>query len=195
MPCRRAKILTEEQFLLVEAYVAQRSRQPESDALKLLLSFRAGLRACEIARLQVSDMTDASGRAAKYISIPGRIAKRNKARQVPMHPEIRVALFCFQATYPRARFVAITSRTQKGRKSMTANALAQWFHHLFKEVGFKGASSHSGRRTFATNINALLKDVNGSINDLQRLMGHARLETTALYIDPLPNLGALVNAI
>lgn len=55
---KRAKTLTPKDFDRLMAFTLQRSKVPASDRLKLLLSFRAGLRSCEIARMKVRDMLD-----------------------------------------------------------------------------------------------------------------------------------------
>ncbi|SCA56134.1 Tyrosine recombinase XerC (fragment) [Candidatus Terasakiella magnetica] len=47
------------------------------------------------------------------------------------------------------------------------------------QAGIKGASSHSGRRTFATT----LADKGIGIRVIQRLMGHRHISTTAQYVD------------
>jgi integrase/recombinase XerD len=60
----------------------------------------------------------------------------------------------------------------------TANTLTQFFHYLYRRVGIDGASSHSGRRTFATNIAS--KGV--GIKVLQKLLGHKNIQTTSVYI-------------
>ena len=51
--------------------------------------------------------------------------------------------------------------------------LLVWTHEV------DGASSHSGRRTFATN----LANQGTGIRVLMRLMGHRNISTTAVYID------------
>lgn len=55
----------------------------------------------------------------------------------------------------------------------------QFFHHLFKNVGILGATSHSGRRTFITNLAS--KGV--GVRVLMSLAGHKNISTTQCYID------------
>jgi integrase len=53
----------------------------------------------------------------------------------------------------------------------------------YRDVGFVGASSHSGRRTFITNAARKISNCGSSIRDVQNLAGHKSLNTTQRYID------------
>ena len=64
----------------------------------------------------------------------------------------------------------------------------RWYRHL----GFVGCSSHSGRRTFITNIARRISTVGGSLRDVQALAGHSNLRTTQRYIDENPDAHARV---
>jgi integrase/recombinase XerD len=57
-----------------------------------------------------------------------------------------------------------------------------WFHRLYQSLGFAGASSHSGRRTFVTRCAKKIVEAGGSLRDVQELAGHASLATTQRYI-------------
>ena len=53
---------------------------------------KAGLRACEIARLDWSMVLDARGRVADCLAVSDVIAKKRGGRRIPMHPYLRRAL-------------------------------------------------------------------------------------------------------
>ena len=59
------------------------------------------------------------------------------------------------------------------RKAFTPNVLSQHFYWLFKAASIKGASSHSGRKTFLTSLAA--KGV--SVFVLASLAGHRNIST------------------
>jgi hypothetical protein len=57
-----------------------------------------------------------------------------------------------------------------------------WFHRPYQDLGFAGASSHSGRRTFITRTAKKIVEAGGSLRDVQELAGHTSLSTTQRYI-------------
>ena len=64
-------------------------------------------------------------------------------------------------------------------EGFSANTLTQFFHYLFKNAGIEGASSHSPRRTFITN----LAEKGVVVRVLMSLAGHRNITTTQVYID------------
>ena len=72
-------------------------------------------------------------------------------------------------------------QSQKGG-AFSANTMAQLFLNIYRAAGFEGASSHSGRRTFITELAS--KGV--SVRVLAELAGHNQLQTTQRYIDVNP---------
>jgi integrase/recombinase XerD len=66
-----------------------------------------------------------------------------------------------------------------GAKAFSANVLAQHIFWLYKKAGIAGASSHSGRRSFITNLAS--KGI--SVRVLASLAGHRSIAVTQRYID------------
>ena len=156
-------------------------RNATRNRVMVLLSFKAGMRAAEIAGLEWTMVLTPEGRLAKHISIADRIAKNRSGRRVPISPELRVALERLrrEQCYIRAGPVI---RSQRGAH-MTARGVVNWFAKVYHEVGMPGCSSHSGRRTFITRAARLLTKSGGSLRDLQELAGHRSLTTTERYIE------------
>src|SRR5580692_5476112 len=91
MAGRQAKTLSETMLARALRAIARRPFA-QRNAIILLLSARAGLRACEIAGLQWSMVLDETGRVSGSIEIQDSIAKRGSGRRIPMHPQLRLAL-------------------------------------------------------------------------------------------------------
>jgi integrase/recombinase XerD len=167
----QAKILTEAQVRASLAAVTT-----PTDRLMILLSVRAGLRACEIANL-TWPMVTTEGGISPLIALPNRATKgKSGGREIPMHADIREAL---EQMSSRDGHVLKDAR---GRR-ITPNTIAARFSRLYRSLGFTGCSSHSGRRTFITRAARKIVEAGGTIRDVQQLAGHASLSVTQLYIE------------
>jgi integrase/recombinase XerD len=65
----------------------------------------------------------------------------------------------------------------------TAGAMRGWFLRLYRDMGFAGMSSHSGRPTAITRWARKITEAGGSLKDVQVMAGHADLATTQGYIE------------
>lgn len=63
---------------------------------------------------------------------------------------------------------------------LACDALEQVFRDLYKSGGMIGASSHSGRRGYATR----LMESGVDIEDVSKLLGHTDLDFTRIYVEP-----------
>jgi integrase/recombinase XerD len=152
----------------------------------VLLSFKAGLRACEIAGLTWRMVTDAEGVLVDTISLTNDVAKGAAGgRHIPMHKDIKEALALIPRCSPGELRHDVIVRNRRGLPIRPA-AVACWFHTQYKRLGFEGASSHSGRRTFITKAARNIVQAGGALRDVQQLAGHASLAMTQTYIDVNP---------
>lgn len=160
---------------------AARGRYAHRNRAMVLLSFRAGLRACEIAGLDWSMVLGPTGRVGSSLMIAGGIAKNGRGRRVPLHRELKSVLeqLCRMQGRPRRGPVI---RSQRGGH-MTPGSVVNWFRDIYYEVGLDGCSSHSGRRTFITRAARLVSKTGGSLRDVQELAGHRAITTTERYIE------------
>ena len=175
-----AKIVDADDLQHLLSLVATR-RMAGRDTAIILLSFKAGMRACEIAGLDWSMVTAASGRIADSITVSGRIAKNGRARRIPMHPELRGALSGLWRAVGRPQHGAVVV-SQKGG-NLTAGSVVNWFGALYAQAGLTGCSSHSGRRTFITRTARMVAQAGGCLRDVQELAGHSAITTTEAYIE------------
>lgn len=179
MAGRQAKMLSNAVIARALRHV-DKSGKPNRDRAILLLSVRAGLRACEIAGLSWSMVTDERGRVSRLIELEDRIAKKGSGRRIPMHPELRGALLALKpASFGRHEPVIPSARGGP----MAANSVVNWFVALYAAIGAHGCSSHSGRRTFITLAARQAHRAGASLRDVQLLAGHKSIEVTQAYID------------
>jgi integrase/recombinase XerD len=159
----------------------QTHRHSLRDRAIVLLSFKAGLRACEIAGLSWSMTLAANGKVAGQLLVASTIAKNGRRRSIPLHPELRAALVALHRSSGRPRDGPVVASERGGH--MTARSIVNWFARAYAALGLNGCSSHSGRRTFITRSARLITRAGGSLRDIQQLVGHADLATTQRYID------------
>ena len=179
MPGKQAQTLSPRALRRVLLY-AERTTNPERDRVIVLLSAKAGLRACEIARLEWSMVLDAYGRVGDVISVHDRIAKKHGGRRIPIHSDMRRALVKLQKTTGSLTGPVVCSA--RGG-AMRPNSLVNWFKQAFQALALNNCSSHSGRRTFITTAARAVGRTGGSLRDVQLLAGHRSIETTQAYID------------
>jgi len=178
MPGRQAKLITPSMLGHMLRRVGSRQTK-KRDRVIILLSAKAGLRASEIAKLDWSMVLDARGKIADSLSIPDAIAKKRGGRRIPLHPDLRHALVLLNRD--AAREGPVIRSVRGGR--LRATSLVNWFAALFRELGFDGCSSHSGRRTFITTAARNAHRSGCSLRDVQLLAGHRSIEVTQGYID------------
>lgn len=114
----------------------------------VLLGFKAGLRACEIAGLEWPMLLDTSDAVDDQIVLARGITKGVHNRSVPIHRQLKIALIKlhYRAGHPRDGSVIMSERGDH----MTAASAVNWFRDAYSALGLNGCSSHSGRRIFIT---------------------------------------------
>jgi integrase len=138
---KQAKIISPDTLQRMLDYASQ-TRQPERDAVIVLLSVKAGLRACEIAGLQWPMVMIDNGDIADLIDIRNAIAKKGSGRRIPMHPQLKRALV--DLWLARASDTHIVASNRGG--PMRPNSVVNLFVAMFHDLDLEGCSSHSGRR-------------------------------------------------
>lgn len=156
------------------------TRHPTRNRVMVLLSFKAGLRACEIAGLTWPMVLTSAGKLGPIINVSRHIAKQGRARRVPMHHELSAALASLHAEAGRPREGPVIGSERQ--RHMTARSVVNWFRDTYAKLDLDGCSSHSGRRTFITRSARILARTGGSLRDIQELAGHQAITTTERYI-------------
>ena len=173
-----AKSLTHAEIERALAYIADNANALRNRVM-FLLTTNAGLRVSEVADLTLRDVLDADSTLRSEVLLAAHRVKHAHARTVFLNTAIRTEL----AAYIQSRkWIDATQplfTTHRGpRCAFSANTLAQYFYWMYKRAGVKGASSHSGRKTFLTSLAS--KGV--SVFVLAALAGHKSITTTQKYV-------------
>lgn len=176
---KQAKTLTADDLTKVLTYIAQHKHSARNRAI-LLLTYLGGLRVGEVASLRYSDVLDSSGEVKKEVLLTADQTKGKHARTVFVSERLQNELKDYIKQYPVKNLSAKLFYTQKRIKDgFTANTLTQHLFYIYKNAGLSSCSSHSGRRSFITNLAS--KGV--GVRVLASLAGHRSIATTQAYID------------
>ena len=182
-----AVVLTDQQLKIVfKTILGSGSVHTDRNYLIIVLSHLCGLRSKELASLKVSDVW-VGGKVVDTLRQVGLYTKGNKHRDIPLtHPKVISAIekHISNQSEMRGRFLEPSGplfRSQKGR-FFSSNSMVHLIKRIYDDAGFRNASSHSGRRKFATT----LIEQGADINCVKLLMGHSSIQTTALYYSTSP---------
>jgi integrase len=187
---RAGKYYGEQELSHVLDRIERFSRVPESDAVKVLATYRGGLRTSEVAGLTRRTLVTSTGEVRDELQVMASTSKRSKPRTIPMHPQLKAACERLFEAHPDAERVAFSRVTEDGYQYQTADALYLWYPALYLGAGLIGCTGMSGRRSFATNLARY-----APLPLVQQALGHARLSTTGIYVVPTGDLLAAINAM
>ena len=178
---KQAKVLSKQQQKAMLSYLATTKHALRNKVI-FLLSLKAGLRAKEIANLTWGMVTDSEGTITDKISIQDTATKGRSGGVVWMNKELLEALNSYYSSIEGVSHrdrVVTTERNAQTSPQCIVNLFAHWY----RQLGFIGCSSHSGRRTFITNAAKKISSVGGSMRDVQMLARHSSLAMTQRYIE------------
>lgn len=173
----QAKTLTTAELEQVLAYIASRKFALRNRVM-LLTGYWSGMRVGEIASLSLGDVVNADGTVKAEIRLAAAQTKGKHPRTVFIPKKLRDELAAYIKLRQPLKLdhpLFITA----GRKRFTASGMTQHFYWLFRNAGVAGASSHSMRRTFITNLAS--KGI--GVRVLASLAGHRSIAVTQRYID------------
>ncbi len=179
----QAKTLTASELDQLLNYISTRKYAARNKSM-MLLTHWAGLRIGEVACLRWCDVTNSDGKVKDEIRLLPDMTKGRHARTVFVSAKLKSEL---QTYADQAKFVDRSYPFFASQKSIkvgfSANSLSQTIAILYEGAGLEGASSHSGRRTFLTN----LANKGTAIHILKTLAGHRSISTTAAYLYSSPS--------
>ena len=176
---KQAKLLNAKERKRLSAIIETKRYATRNHTI-VALSFYAGLRACEIAALKISDAFDGSGEVRDTIQLASSQTKGDDAGTVLVSKRLAEQLKKFGKKYKshvKGEDAPLIFSAKGG--GFNAQTIINLFQKLYEEAGITGASSHSGRRQFVTELAD--KGINARI--IQALARHKHLNTTMRYID------------
>ena len=126
-------------------------------------------------------MYDEQGAVREQFVLDAVQTKGAKTRTVWINAKLRRQLEQYRIRLMFKNANRALFQSQKGG-AFSANTMTQLFLNIYRAAGFENASSHSGRRTFITELAS--KGV--SVRVLAELAGHSSIQTTQRYIDVNP---------
>lgn len=156
----------------------QTKRNTTRNIAAFALSYYAGMRVKEIAALRVSDVQNADGSIKDVVHLSAAQTKGSKGRQVFLNKQAQQYVQAHVRATAAAPEHPLLQPNGK-RRHFTANSLCILFRNLYKEAGFDGCTSHTGRRSA---ISALANKGVG-IRVIQRFSGHRSLQSVQPYLD------------
>lgn len=175
----QAKTFKTEELQKVLEYV-ERSKYAQRNRAILLITHWAGLRVGEVAALRMCDVLDVNNDVKSEIRLSPEQTKGGHARTVFINEKLRNELQAYANTLKTRDTQWAFFPTQKfPRRGFTANTLTQHMNDIYRRCQIEGATSHSGRRSFITNLAS--KGI--GVRVLMSLAGHKHISTTQAYID------------
>jgi integrase len=175
---KQAKILTETQQKVILSHLDV-GRHSERNKVMFLLSSDAALRAKEIAELTWEMLTDGEGHLTDEIRLQDRASKGKSGGVVYQSKRLQAAIQKHSVGKVLKGRVVVS---QKGT-GMTAQVVINWFYSLYRDLGYDGCSSHSGRRTAITRWARQIHLVGGGISEVSRMARHSSVSMTQRYIE------------
>jgi len=151
-------------------------RRAVRDRAALLLMMKAGLRVGEVTRLRWDDMELRPRSGEAMVRGKGR-----KRRRVPLTADVRAAL---------AQWREVSDKGEGEVFGVSTHQLGVVVREVGREAGLeRRLTPHMLRHTFAK----ALVDAGRPLTEVQQLLGHSRLDVTAVYVRPSwEDLGAAV---
>lgn len=146
------------------------------DKAIILLFATTGLRVSELTGITLEQYKNMSGSNERELVI---IGKGNKTRRVYINDETKMAIDCYLTSRPRSEYNNLFLSFQGG--PIHSNNLSQTLKNVAKNAGYpqwQDICNHALRAAFATT-----KAEQGvPLTTIQSAMGHAKLDTTLIYI-------------
>jgi integrase/recombinase XerD len=182
----QAKVFDDKELKRVLS-VVESGNHAKRNAAIVILSNYLGLRSKELAALKIGDVIE-HDTIKKVLRLVAAYTKGAKHRDVSLENKAVVKALQEYISVRRAEdgmtfnIDAPLFRSQKGT-AFSPNAMVRVLGDIYKNAGFKDASSHTGRRSLITKLAYSGID----LNSVRQIAGHSSISTTQRYIDDNPH--------
>jgi integrase/recombinase XerD len=175
---KQAKVLTSRELTKVFK-VTELTNYPYRNRLIVAFSFYAGLRAIELANLKIDHVLTTENTVNDIIVLSKHQTKGCNSNVVHVGKKLQREIKNFVIKHPHIikNRESRLFRTQRG--VFSSQSMQNLFRQLYQLANISNASSHSGRRSFITN----LSEKGISTRVIQELARHSSMVTTQRYID------------
>ncbi|OYU69216.1 MAG: integrase [Alphaproteobacteria bacterium PA2] len=173
----KAKVLSKDEIKRVMR-IADSGSNGARDKLALSLSILAGMRVGEIAALTIGDVRGIDGQSVEIIHLTKHQTKGNRSRRVFVGDDLQKLLNAYLGKRSKLSDEIPLIRSTRTGGHFSNVSLSLRMKAIYRSAGID-TSSHAGRRTFATRKN----EVGIGMRTIQQLLGHANIQTTAMYCD------------
>ena len=154
------------------------TRHAIRDRAIVLASVLSGMRVNELAQLTVDDVLDNNNTVKSQIYFAANRVKHKHAGYVYISTRLQAELQAYAAQQRfKSRTQAFFYSQQRRSTGFSANSLATHLRSVYHAANVQ-ASSHSGRKSFATS----LATQSVSLATISKLLRHRHLSTTQRYI-------------
>ncbi len=184
---KQARTLNDKELNLLLLYVNTR-KYAQRDRAMLLMTYWGGMRIGETAATKIKDVLASDDTIKQEINLTAEQTKGRYSRTVVLNDKLRKEIMAYLLTrFTKAELIALQYSSTKEKPlfctqksdGFNANTACYHFHMLYKAAGLEGCSSHSGRRSFLTELSS--KSV--PLKVLMELAGHRQAQTTMRYIN------------
>lgn len=189
----QAKVLTQDEIEKMLVFLNTKKHASRNRAM-FLLSHGCGVRIKELVSIRIADVLTRDGRIREEINLHREQTKGSYGRTVYLSKKMRELLH----SYLCERFMlndllavtmtdtsrALFANQKNSDRGFSASTGCQMFHYWYKDCAIENGSSHSGRRSFITN----LANKGVAIHVLKELAGHRSIAVTEKYIAKNPTI-------
>ncbi len=149
----------------------RRTRVGRRDFAVLIVLSRLGLRAGEVARLQLGDIDWRSGE----LLVRG---KGGRSDRLPLPVDVGEAIVAWLTRgRPPCPSQSVFVRVRAPHRALTSGGVSAVVGHACERAGLDRAGAHRLRHSAATGMLA----AGGSLDEIGQVLGHQRRDTTAIY--------------